>query len=83
MIGRNDIACRDVVELLTDYLDGALTPDDRARLELHLGECGGCARALSQLRETIRLTGTLTEDRVPPELRTAIRDAFRVWRSGT
>jgi anti-sigma factor RsiW len=79
----NDIACREVVELLTDYLEEALGAPDRRRLEEHVSACGGCTNALAQMRETIRLTGTLTEDDLPAPLRGSIRDAFLAWRGGT
>ncbi|MDP9330225.1 MAG: zf-HC2 domain-containing protein [Actinomycetota bacterium] len=82
MSERNDIACRQVVELLTDYLEDALAPGDRARLEEHLSGCGGCTRVLSQLRETIALTGTLTEEQLPAELRDGLLATFRGWSAG-
>jgi predicted anti-sigma-YlaC factor YlaD len=76
----NDIACREVVELLTEYLEEALDAVDRARLDEHLAGCGGCTAVLAQLRDTIRLTGTLTEDDLPAPLRDSVRDAFLAWR---
>jgi predicted anti-sigma-YlaC factor YlaD len=82
MSQRDDIACRQVVELLTDYLEAAMAPDDRARLEEHLRGCGGCSRVLSQLRETIALTGTLSGDQLPAELRDGLLDTFRRWSAG-
>jgi predicted anti-sigma-YlaC factor YlaD len=75
-----DVACKDVVELLTDYLEGALPSDLRRRIDEHLGACDGCTNALEQMRETIRLTGGLTDDRVPPAEREAVREAFMQWR---
>jgi anti-sigma factor RsiW len=54
-----DLACRELVELVTEYLDGALDVSTRARLEAHLAECGGCERYLEQLRQTVRLAGLL------------------------
>jgi hypothetical protein len=78
----NDIACRQVVELLTEYLEEAMAPEDRIRLEEHLSGCGGCSRVLSQLRETIALTGTLSEDQLPAELRDGLLAMFRGWSAG-
>jgi predicted anti-sigma-YlaC factor YlaD len=75
-----DVVCQDVVELLTDYLEGALSADLRRRIDEHLGACDGCTNALEQLRETILLTGRLTEDQVPPAEREAVREAFIEWR---
>ena len=83
MSEQGTIACREVVELLTEYLEEALGANDRARLEEHLAGCGGCAAALAQMRETIRLSGTLTEDDLPTPFRDSIRDAFLAWRRGT
>jgi predicted anti-sigma-YlaC factor YlaD len=80
MSENNDMACREVVELLTEYLEEALGAADRARLEEHVSGCGGCTNALAQMRETIRLTGTLTEQDLPDPLRDSIRDAFLTWR---
>jgi anti-sigma factor RsiW len=75
-----DMTCREVVELLSDYLDDAIPPSDRARLDAHLAECDGCTAALEQLRETIRVTGTLTEERAAEEQLEPVRSAFRAWR---
>jgi anti-sigma factor RsiW len=77
-----DVTCREVVELLSDYLDGAIPATDRARLDEHLAECDGCTAALEQLRETIRVTGTLTEEQVAQEQLEPVRSVFRAWRSG-
>ena len=76
-----DVACKDVVELITDYLEGALPVDLRAAIDAHLATCDGCTDALAQMRETIRLTGGLSEDHVPTAEREAVRSAFRAWRS--
>ena len=54
-----DLACRELVELVTEYFAGALDASTRARLEAHLAECGGCERYLEQLRQTVRLAGLL------------------------
>jgi anti-sigma factor RsiW len=72
--------CHTLVELVTDYLDGALTEDDRARLEAHLAVCDGCQAYLEQIRTTIRLTGMLTEEQLEPDARDALLGVFRAWR---
>jgi anti-sigma factor RsiW len=74
-----DLSCREVVELVTDYLEGALSPGERRRVEEHLSGCEGCTRYLAQMREAIRLTGMLTEEQIPEEQKTALVDAFRGW----
>ncbi len=82
MTTEGDVTCREVVELLSDYLDDAIPALDRARLEAHLAACDGCTAALEQLRETIRVTGTLTEEQAAQERLEPVRSAFRAWRSG-
>jgi anti-sigma factor RsiW len=72
-----DLACQEFVELVTDYLEGALPRDVRRALEAHLALCDGCTQYLEQMRETIRLTGRVSEESLEPELRERILDAFR------
>ena len=59
------ITCKELVELVTDYLEGALDADMRARFEQHLAACAGCREYLDQMRMTIRATGQLSEDSLP------------------
>ena len=73
------LTCHEVVELVTDYLEGALPDETRSRVEEHLSGCDGCTRYLEQMRETIRLTGMLTEEQIPQQQREALLDAFRSW----
>jgi anti-sigma factor RsiW len=61
---RPDMACKDVVELLTAYLDGAMPDEVRAQVDEHLDGCDGCQNVLAQWRTTIALAGRLTEDDV-------------------
>jgi anti-sigma factor RsiW len=74
--------CHTLVELVTEYLEGALPDDERARLEGHLAGCEHCQRYLEQIRLTMRLTGMLTEDQIEPEAREALRDVYRSWQTG-
>lgn len=62
--GHPDLACKDVVELLTAYLDGALPDDVRAQVDEHLDGCHGCQNVLAQWRTIIALAGRLTEEDV-------------------
>ena len=73
------LTCHEIVDIVTDYLEGALTPDVEERVEAHLALCDGCARYLDQMRETIRLTGMLTEDQIPDEQKRELLEAFRSW----
>ncbi len=65
--------CSQVVELLVDYVENRLAEDRRLELERHLSGCGSCAAALNTYRSTVSLLGSLTEDDLPPELRTRLR----------
>jgi anti-sigma factor RsiW len=73
------LTCHEVVELITDYLEDALPDDDRRRVEEHLAACDGCTHYLEQMRETIRLTGMLSEEQVPEEQKRKLLTAFRTW----
>jgi anti-sigma factor RsiW len=75
-----ELACQEVVELVTAYLDDALDPVDRERFEEHLVFCGGCKNYLEQLRTTVRLTGRVEEE-LPAELQADLLEAFRDWRA--
>jgi anti-sigma factor RsiW len=77
-----ELSCQEVVEILGDYLEGAMTPEDRVRLEQHLADCDGCAAYLEQLRVTIRLSGRLSEEAVSSEAMAPLLEAFRAWRRG-
>jgi anti-sigma factor RsiW len=74
--------CRDVVELMTDYLEDALSPADRRRFEEHLTTCDGCTVYLEQLRTTMRLTGKIGNEVMPPELEAELLLTFRDWKRG-
>jgi anti-sigma factor RsiW len=79
MIDVEDLSCQELVELVTDYLEGALDERHVRAFERHLSGCDGCTRYLEQLRVTIRLTGTLTPDDLSPEAESALLQAFRDW----
>ena len=72
------MTCQELVELVTDYLDGALSPEDAARFEEHLAACPGCATYLEQVRTTIAVTGA-GADVVEPRAVSPLLDAFRDW----
>jgi anti-sigma factor RsiW len=74
-----ELACQEVVELMTAYLEDALDPADRERLDEHFGLCDGCESYLEQMRTTIRLTGRV-ELEFPPELEARLLETFRGWR---
>jgi predicted anti-sigma-YlaC factor YlaD len=76
------LSCQELVELVTDYLEGALTPDDVARFEAHVEPCSGCRTYLAQIRTTIELSGRLTPEQLSPDAETTLLGAFRDWKSG-
>ena len=76
------LTCRELVELVTDYLEGTLSRRDRARFDDHIAGCPNCTAYLEQFRETIRLTGTLRVEDVEPAARDELLDAFRSWKDG-
>jgi predicted anti-sigma-YlaC factor YlaD len=75
------LSCRELVELVTDYLEGALSPVDAARFEDHIGRCGACSIYLEQIRQTIEVLGHLPVDAVTPEAERDLLEAFRGWRA--
>ena len=74
------LACRDLVELITAYLDGALSAADHGRVEVHLSACAGCHAYLAQMRTTIAAAGSLAEADLDPVMRDRLLVAFRTWR---
>ena len=73
--------CSELVELVTDYLEGSMSAEQRARFDEHVSGCVGCTTYLEQFRITIRLTGMLTEEQVAPDARETLLDVFRDWRT--
>lgn len=72
--------CRDLVELVTAYLEGSLDPETRARFDLHLLECDGCENYLQQFHVTLKNLGMIRDDDVEPAFRRRLMEAFRDWR---
>ena len=76
----DEMACKELVEVVTDYLEGALPQRDRARLDAHLEECPGCVTHLDQMRETIKLLGSLTPEVLSGEEVEPLLEVFRRWK---
>jgi anti-sigma factor RsiW len=74
------MTCTELVELVTEYLEGALSRRERKRFEAHIAGCEGCTAYLAQFRETIRLAGALREEDVSPEARASLLAAFAAWK---
>ena len=79
---RRDLVCQQAVELVTDYLEGALSQRARRRFEAHLAGCPHCTEYLAQMRETIRLAGRLEPEDLTSEQRDEFVELYRRWRSG-
>lgn len=75
------LSCQELVELVTDYVEGALAPEEHERVERHLELCQGCWTYVEQMRQTIALTGRLTVEDVSPQAELALLEAFRAWHS--
>ena len=76
------LTCRELIELVTDYFEGALPISDRLRFEEHIAVCPPCRAHLEQMRDTIRLLGGLTEETIPPRARDELLQVFRDWQRG-
>ncbi len=76
----NEMTCKELVELVTDYLEGTLPEDIRVRMDNHLSGCSGCTNYLEQMRQTIRLTGELQESNLTPEQRNDLMSLFKGWK---
>jgi len=75
-----EMTCKELVELATEYLEGTLPSDVRARMEEHLSGCGGCTNYIEQMRQTIQLTGLLKEDDLSTQQRDDLLQVFRNWK---
>jgi anti-sigma factor RsiW len=78
---KNELVCKQMVELITDYLEGALSRSQRRRFEAHLAGCEHCAEYLEQMRATMRLTGRLRAEDLTPEMQEDFTALYRRWRS--
>jgi anti-sigma factor RsiW len=74
------LSCQELVELVTDYLEGALPGEARLRFEDHIGRCGACKIYLEQMRQTISLLGHLLPEAISRQAEAELLEAFRGWR---
>jgi anti-sigma factor RsiW len=75
-----ELTCKELVELVTDYLEGALAADERRRFDEHLASCPYCRIYLEQMRQTVRAAGHLPDGSISPEALDALLAHFRRWR---
>ena len=78
---RQSLVCRQAVELVTDYLEGALSQTQRRRFEAHLARCPDCPEYLAQMRAVITLAGSITPDDMTPRMRGEFIGLYRRWRA--
>jgi anti-sigma factor RsiW len=76
----DEMACNELVQVVTEYLEGTLAEEDRERFEAHLEECPYCVDYVEQFRETIAASGELTLESIAPKRRGELLEAFRGWR---
>jgi hypothetical protein len=74
-----ELTCEELVELVTDYLEGSLDRDTEGLFVLHATSCPGCETYLAQFRETVAALGTLPPESLDPRVRDLLLDAFRGW----
>jgi anti-sigma factor RsiW len=78
---RQDLVCREAVELITDYLEGALDRRDHARLEAHLAACPHCSEYLAQMRRTLDALGRIEPEALDPRVQDELVALYRRWQS--
>jgi anti-sigma factor RsiW len=83
MSAGRELTCRELVELVTDYLEGSLSREDRKRFERHIAGCDGCSGYVEQMRVTIRAVGTLSEEALSPAARDELLRVFRGWKAAS
>lgn len=79
----SQLVCQQAVELMSDYLEGALSRRNRRRLEKHLAGCDACTAYLEQMRATIAASGVVTTEDLPSEVLDTLTDLFRRYREDT
>ncbi len=80
MSDHEEMTCRELVDVITDFIEGKLPEADRVRFEAHLRICPYCRNYLDQMRETILSLGGLREESLSPHTRESLLEAFRDWR---
>jgi anti-sigma factor RsiW len=80
IVNPDDLSCQELVELVTEYLEGTLAPPERTRFEMHLCYCDWCRVYLRQMRDTAGLARRISEESLPPEGKEALMRVFRGWK---
>jgi hypothetical protein len=74
------VTCREVVELVTEYLEHSLPPDVATLVEQHLNFCEGCVWYVDEIRMAVATVGRIEPEEVPPDVRDRLLTAFRDWK---
>ena len=77
-----DLACRQAVELVTDYLEGKLSRRQQHRFERHLRGCPHCTTYLEQIRSTIALAGEIGPEPLDSDTREGLIELYRRFHAG-
>jgi len=77
------LTCQEMVELVTDYIEGRMDDSTRARFEEHVAECDACTLYIEQMRQTIVALGRIPAESISPEAEEELLAAFRNWREST
>jgi anti-sigma factor RsiW len=77
----DEMSCKELVAVISDYLEGTMGAEDRLRFEAHLEECPYCVNYLEQMRATVEALGGLSEESIAPGARRELLEAFRGWRN--
>ena len=80
-IDERELTCKELVELVSDYLESALSSENKERFEVHLATCDGCAAYLQQMRKTIQTVGNLEENYLSPQAKVDLLRLFRNWKT--
>ena len=79
----DELSCQELVELVTDYLEGALPAAQRALFDLHIAGCRDCTLYVEQMRTTVAVTGRISADDIPAAVQTELLVLFRTWAAET
>ena len=82
MTSERSLTCKELTEVLTDYLEGVMPPEDVARFDAHLEVCDGCVTYVEQMRTTIRTVHALRPAEVEATVPDDLLAAFRAWKRG-
>ena len=76
-----NLSCREIADLITDYLEGALTFSQLIRFHMHLGLCFACRNFLKQMKYTVLTLHQLPSEPVSPHVKEELLTRFRNWKA--